>query len=170
MILAKLEVGMNRIPELLVAISFILTVFPPLWCKSPTAKITISGGALTSEIEITDSRILDLSGVWGGRFLDTSAAPAIAPPQVAPTYQVWLYIKSADQGVQRRHVLYYSPSEPSKKGLIYLPGKGQPWYSLNVSAILRYGSDGEWNYASPSWEELIKLVITRAEAAPTPRQ
>jgi hypothetical protein len=161
---------MNRILKILVAISFILGALPLLWSKSPTAKITISGGALTSEIEITDSRILDLSSAWGGRFLDSSARSAIAPPQVGPTYEVWFYIKSADNGVQRRYVLYYSPSEYSKKGLIYLPGKGQPWYRLNVSAILRDGNDGKWNYASPSWEELIKPVITQAEAASTHRQ
>ena len=50
---------MDRIPKILVAISFILRAFPPLGSKSPTAKVTISGGALTSEIEISDSRILD---------------------------------------------------------------------------------------------------------------
>ncbi len=160
---------MDRFPKILVAISFILTAFSPLWSKSPTAKITISGGALTSEIEIIDSRILDLSSVWGGGFLDASAGSAVAPRQVAPTYEVWFYIKSADRGVQRRYVLYYSPNEPSKKGLIYLQGKGQPWYSLNVSAILRYGNDGKWNYASPSWEELIKPLITQAEAASAQR-
>jgi hypothetical protein len=50
-------------------------------------------------------------------------------------------------------------------GYIYLPGKGETWYSLNVTAILRDGQDEKWNYASPAWEDLIKPIIAGAEAA-----
>jgi len=156
---------MNRTLKALIAISF-FTALLPVWAKSPTMKLTISGGTLTGQIELTDPRILDLSSVWGDRFLDPSAGSAVEPPQIVPTYQVWFYIKSANNGVQRRYVLYYSPNS-SQQGLIYLPGRGQPWYWLNVRAILRDGKDGKWNYASPSWEELIKPVIAHAEAAST---
>lgn len=156
---------MKRILKTLAAISFILTALPPGWAKSPTVKVTISGGALSSEIEVNDPRILAVSNVWGGNFLDSSVDPALEAPRNVPTYEVWFYTKSADNGVQRRYVLYYSPSQPSTKGLIYLPGKGQPWYWLNVRAILRDGRDGKWNYASPEWDELITSAITRAETA-----
>ena len=54
----------------------------------------------------------------------------------------------------------------SGQGYIYLPGKGETWYTLNVSAILRDGQDGKWSYASSAWKSLVKPVIAGAEAAP----
>jgi hypothetical protein len=64
---------MKRIFTALVAVLLLLVAMPrPAWAKSPTAKITISGGALTSAIEVTDPRILDISNVWYGQFLDRS--------------------------------------------------------------------------------------------------
>jgi hypothetical protein len=139
----------------------------PTWAKSPTAKITISGGALASEIEITDPRILDVSNVWSGKFLDASEAVAKEPPVGLQTYEVWFYTKTSDEKVRRRYVVYYSPNPATGRGYIYLPGKEQPWYWLNVSAILRDGKDGKWNNASPAWEGLIKPVIAQSEAAAT---
>jgi hypothetical protein len=158
---------MKRISTTLVAILLILVVAPrPAWAKGPTAKLTISGGALTTEIEVADPRILDISNVWGGQFLDSYQVVVKQPPRGFRTYEVWFYIKVADNSVRRRYVVYYSPNPATGQGYIYLPGQGQPWYDLNVSAILRKGKDGKWNYASPTWEELIKPVIAQAEAAP----
>jgi hypothetical protein len=146
-------------------ISILLAALSQAWAKSPTVKITISGGTLAHEIEVIDPHILDLSNVWGGAFLDASTKSAVAPVRAVTTYEVWFYIKSGDNGLQRRYVLYYSPGLGKEKGLIYLPGRGQPWYWLNVSAILRDGKDGKWNHASTSWEELIASAISNAETA-----
>ena len=158
---------MNRTFTTLAAFVLILAAMPrPAWAKSPTAKMTISGGALTSEIEVTDPRILDISNIWYGKFLDASGGVAKEPPGGLRTYEVWFYIKVAENSVRRRYVVYYSPNPATGRGYVYLPGQGQPWYDLNVSAILRDGQDGKWNYASPAWEELIKPVIAQAEAAP----
>jgi len=64
---------MYRIFTVLAVILLILAVIPqPVWGKSPTAKITISGGALASAVEVTEPRILGISNVWGGQFLDFS--------------------------------------------------------------------------------------------------
>lgn len=133
--------------------------------KSPTVKIIISGGGLTSAIEVTDSRILDISNVWAGQFLDRSRGTAKGPPRGPRLYEVSFYIKFADNDLRQRYVLYYNPNSATEPGYIYLPGKGEPWYSLNVSAIIRDEQDGKWNYASPAWEDLIKPVIDSAQEA-----
>jgi hypothetical protein len=150
---------MNRVLKALTVVSLVFATLPPALAKSPTVKVTISGGALAHEIDVTDPRTLDLSSVWGGTFLDASAAPGIEPARAVPTYEVWFYTKSGDGGMQRRYVVYYSPGQGEKRGLIYLPGKGQPWYWLNVHSILRDDRDGKWNYASPHWEELVNSAI-----------
>jgi|SRR5271165_2435705 len=133
--------------------------------KSPTVKIMISGGGLTSAIEVTDPRILDISNVWTGRILDRSRGTAKEPPRGLQRYEVSFYIKIADNEVRKKYVLYYYPNPATEPGYIYLPGKEEDWYSLNVGAIVRDGQDGKWNYASPAWEDLIKPVIAGAEAA-----
>jgi hypothetical protein len=133
--------------------------------KSPTVKITISGGGLTGAIEVTDPRILDISNVWTGHFLDRSRGTAKEPPRGLQRYEVSFYIKIADNEVRKKYVLYYYPNPATEPGYIYLPGKGEAWYSLNVGAIIRDGQDGKWNYASPAWEDLIKAVIAGAKAA-----
>jgi len=158
---------MKRILIALMAVPLILvTMARPAWAKEPTAKITISGGGLTSEIEITDPRILDISNMWYGKFLDQSRGVVKEPPRGLRTYEVWLYIKFSESDVRRRYVVYYSPDPSTGRGYIYLPSEGQPWYWLNVSALLRDGRDGKWSYASPAWQDLIKPVIAGAEAAP----
>src|SRR5271169_44121 len=158
---------MKRIPTALVATLLILAAISrSAWAKSPTAKITISGGTLTSVIEVTDPRILGISNVWYGQFLDGSQGVVKEPPAGLRRYEVWFYIKFSDNDVRRRYVLYYSPNPSAGKGYIYLPGKGETWYSLNVSALLRDGQDGKRNYASPAWEDLIEPIIAGAEAAP----
>ena len=133
--------------------------------KSPTVKIMISGGGLTSAIEVTDPRILDISNVWSGQFLDRSRGTAKEPPRGLQRYEVSFYIKITNNEVRKKYVLYYYLNTATEPSYIYLPGKGETWYSLNVGAILRDEQDGKWNYASSAWEDLIKPMITGAEAA-----
>jgi hypothetical protein len=133
--------------------------------KAPTVKIIISGGGLTRAIEVTDQRILDISNVWSGQFLDGDKETAKEAPRGLQRYEVSFYVAIADNEVRKRYVLYYYPNLTRKLGYIYLPGKGETWYSLNVGAIIRDEQDGKWNYASLAWEALIRPMIAAAEAA-----
>jgi hypothetical protein len=133
--------------------------------KAPTVKIIISGGGLTRPIEVTDQRILDISNVWSGQFLDGDKETAKEAPRGLQRYEVSFYVAIADNEVRKRYVLYYYPNLTRELGYIYLPGKGETWYSLNVGAIIRDEQDGKWNYASLAWEALIRPMIAAAEAA-----
>jgi hypothetical protein len=155
---------MKRSLAMLTVILLTLLFPRPAQAKSSTVKITISGGDLSKTIEVDDSQILDASNIWSGKFLDRTRGTAKKLPEGLRRYEVSFYIRGNDNGLARRYVLYYYPST-TDPGYIYLPGKGETWYWLNVAAILREGRDGNWNYASPAWESLIKSVISRAESA-----
>jgi hypothetical protein len=91
--------------------------------KASTVKIMISGGGLTSAIEVTDPRILDISNVWGGQFLDRSRGPATEPPRGLQRYEVSFYIKITENDVRKRYVLYYCPNPAAEAGLHLLTGQ-----------------------------------------------
>jgi hypothetical protein len=135
--------------------------------KTPTVKIIISGGGLTRAIEVTDQQILDISNVWSGQFLDRSRGTAKEPPRGLQRYEVSFYVKW-DNKVMKKYVLYYYPGRSTEPGYIYLPGRGETWYSLNVGAIIRNEQDGKWNYASAAWGDLIKPMIASADVARHP--
>lgn len=90
--------------------------------KAPTVKLTIEGGNLTKEIQVTDPRILELSHVWAGNFLDNSREPAKEPPRGLHGYEVSFYVKLADNDVQKMYVVRYYPNPSVEQGYIYLPG------------------------------------------------
>jgi hypothetical protein len=133
--------------------------------KSDTVRIKISGGRLTKAIEITDPRILALSNAWSGQFLDGARSPENEPPKGLLAYEVSFFAELGENDVRKVYVLYYYPNAP-EQGYIYLPGQGAV-YRLNGGTILRYGRDGKWNYASPTWEALMKPALIRAEATLT---
>ena len=130
--------------------------------KAATVKIIVSGPDLPAPLEITDQQILDLSNVWAGQFLDASHGSLEKPPQRLP-YELTFYVELGEKNLRLMYVAYYYPDpSSSKQGFLYLPGKSEPWYYLNVGTILRENQDGRWSYATPAWEALIKPVIARA--------
>ena len=134
--------------------------------KADTFKITISGGGLTSSVEITDPRVLALSNVWSGQFLDATRTPESKPPKGLLAVEVSFFMKIAENDVRKNYVVFYYPNYPGEQGYIYLPSKGSPLWWLDAGSMMRTGRDGKWNYASPAWEALVKPVLIHAQAAP----
>ncbi len=152
--------------RLTVPAAFFLTLLwlhPAVSGKSPTARVTISGGGLMRALQITDPQVLALSNAWGSDFLDLSRIAADRAPQGLRPYEVTLYTKLAENDVRKACVFYYYPNASNERGFVYLPGHGVLG-SLNEGTIVRNGRDGMWNYASLRWEGLIKPAIARAEA------
>ena len=133
--------------------------------KADTLKITISGGGLTSPVEITDPRVLALSNVWSGNFLDATRTPESKPPKGLLAVEVSFFMKIAENDIRKNYVAFYYPNSPGEQGYIYLPSKGSPLWWLDAGSIMRTGRDGKWNYASPAWEALVKPVLIHAQAA-----
>lgn len=147
-------------PFLTILILAVLAATIPASAKGPVSLITISGGGLEEPIKITDPEILDRFNPWGGQFIGTGGALK-TPPSIghkAP-YEVHFYLQNAQDQSELRYMFYYYPSLVGRRGLIYLPGSGEPYYSVNAYTIIRGGSDGYWHYAMPTWDETVSGLV-----------
>jgi hypothetical protein len=62
-------------------------------------------------------------------------------------------------GVQVKYVVLYVKDARTGQGFVYLPGRGEEGYWLNVGTILRDGQDGTWQVASPSWANAMNKYL-----------
>lgn len=64
--------------------------------------------------------------------------------------------------------------DPSERGYIYVPGRGDQWYKLDILTVFRKVEnfpfkpglfrkiEGSWFYARPSWEQVARPLIAPA--------
>ena len=143
-----------------------------LLAKGATTKVVIEGPGLPKAIEITDRKILANFNVWAGlgrfstqpRFnanapsfiIDWSQGPIPEVPNVLQKYQVSLYSKELSE--RPIYVVYYAVARGSEPGYVYLPGKSEEWWRLNVTSIVR-GVEGKWFHAWSTWENIVRPLI-----------
>jgi hypothetical protein len=165
---------MKRLLSILV--TFLLLVIPAqVFAKGPTVKITIKGAALKSPIEITDPEVLTKFQVWSGPGTSSSApgfnpnAPGFVvdwsqrvaePPKGLRRYEVSFYAKVPDERLV--YVVFYEYDPTTDHGYIYLPGRTDEWYRLNVSTIY-HGVEGRWFRAWSAWERVVRPLIANAK-------
>jgi hypothetical protein len=149
-----------------------------LSAKGKTVKITIKGADLKSPIEITDTTILSNFNVWAGPgtssnqskglIVDWSQGTISSPPKGLPLYEVSFYADFGNEQEKQVYVVSYEYDPSSRHGYVYVPGKEDKWWRLNVSSIFR-GVEGNWFSAWSSWEDVAKPLIEKAKmAASTP--
>ena len=160
-----------------ITLLMVLSIPAPLFGKGPTSKVTIKGADLTAPIEITDPKILANFPVWAGPgtnssrgsgahvdpywlIVDWSQGIVPEPPRGLPSYEVSFYTKHADERLVYVVSYVYDPS--SGHGFVYLPGKGEDWYRLNVGTILRR-IEGNWFRAWSVWENIARPLIATAK-------
>ena len=157
---------------LAVLLSFMLILSIPtqLLAKGKTVKITIKGADLKTPIEISDPKILANFQVWAGPgtstpdrqslIIDWSQGPVTQLPEALRRYQVSFYadVLSTERPI---YVVYYAVSPGSEQGYVYLPGKSDEWWRLNVSSISR-GVEGKWFHAWSTWDSLARPLIKKA--------
>lgn len=164
---------MKRISIGVLASSMILTA-APLFAKGATVRITIQGPGLRMPVEITDPTILSHFRVWTGPGTSSNeseglivnwARGAIAErPNWLDRYEVSFYAK-----LERLvYVVSYEYDSASDQGYVYLPGKADAAYRLNVSTIFRK-VEGNWFHASRTWNSIATPLIARAKAAQSAR-
>jgi hypothetical protein len=133
---------------------------PPVDAKRPLEKVTIAGQGLRSPVEITDELTLRIANPWFGTFVDWNAPPA-KPRNHGLVYDVILHARLRSSDLRPIYRFRYAPGAGGDRGLIYLPGRGEPWHRENVSIIIRDGHDGRWNPASPEWDARVKAALAR---------
>ena len=163
------------------ALSFVLSLTGAgrLLAKSETVKMTITGSDLSKTIEITDKSILTRFNIWSGpgnsRIENGVKTPIVNdgsilwsqgvvsnPPKGLPQYEVSFYGLFPEERIM--HVLIYEYDPTAKKGYIYLPGRGDRWYEVNVRSILR-GVEGHWFTASEEVNNTVEPIIRKAKSA-----
>jgi len=178
-----MEMVRNMKQTWILAMLFSLVV-PALWAKGDMVLIEVKSATMPTLIRITDPKIQDFTpwagpGVNGGRvpnaegFIVDWHAGVLSPraPQLAPGvqhYEISFYEgcrTTNDWCTEKQprlvYVVSYDYDPASPRGFVYLPGKGDPSYQLNIGTIWRR-VEGNWFSATASWEEFIRPVIDKA--------
>jgi hypothetical protein len=161
---------MKRLPYVLA--TFLLLVIPAqLLAKGETVKITIKGADLKAPIEITDPKVLTEFQVWTGPGTSSSApgfnpnAPGFIvdwsqtvaePPKGLHCYEVSFYAKMPNERLV--YVVFYEYDPVTEHGYLYLPGRTDESYWLNMGTIAR-GVEGKWFRAWSVWESVARPLI-----------
>ena len=134
-----------------------------LEAKGTTAKLTLTGPGLTAPVEIVEPTILDRSNVWEGGFLGETldAAPRATQPAYTLNFEVqppaWMR-----QPPRPMYTVLLVRDPKSGNLLLYLPGRGESGYQLNVSTMLRDMHDGHWHRPPAAWASAIAVYLPQA--------
>ena len=145
--------------------------------KGATVRITIQGDGLAAPIEISDPIVRNFE-VWSGPgtysngvegtegfIIDWARGVVANRPDGLRRYEVAFYAERA-QAVTRVYVVSYELDPSTGPGYVCLPGKGDEWYRLNVSAIYRgAGLNGHCFGATRAWEKFIRPILRKSIAS-----
>jgi hypothetical protein len=154
----------------------VLLVGPSLsFAKGKIVRIVIEGTSLPKPIEIVDPKVLANFNVWAGPgtnstspgfnanapsfIVDWSQGPVAEVPQGLQKYRVSFYVNAQDERVA--YVVVYGYDPATRNGYVYLPGRSDQYYELNVGTIFR-GIEGKWFHAWSAWENVAEPIITKA--------
>lgn len=155
---------------LTIALVVLLSAAPSrLFAKGQTTKIVIEGPDLSKPIVMTDRKILANFDVWAGPGTSTnepdgfiihwSQGATAEPSKELPRYQASFY---TDDQKGPSYVVYYRYDPSTKSGYVYLPGRADKWYWVNMGSIAR-GIEGNWFHARASWDSAAEPLILRGE-------
>jgi hypothetical protein len=143
-----------------------------LSAKGRTVRIIIRGTDLRTPIEITDPTVLANFNVWTGPgtssnksrglIVDWSRGAIPAPPKGLPLYEVFFYADFGSPEKKPVYVVSYEFDPSTRRGYVYLPGRGDKWWQLNVGSIFR-GLEGNWFSAWIVWEDVAGPLIAKGK-------
>ena len=154
-------------------VAFLSLVIPArVFAKADISKITIKGADLKTPIEITGPKTLANFNVWTGpgtsgtipkgadRFVIEWSQGATERPKGVPRYEVSFYEKLPNERLV--YVVLYEYDPAAEGGYIYLPGRGDEWYRLNIGTIF-HGVEGRWFRAWSGWDSVARPLIKGAK-------
>jgi hypothetical protein len=157
----------------LILVAFLSLAIPAwIFAKADISKITIKGADLKTPIEITDPKTLANFNVWTGpgttgtipkeadRFVIEWSQGATERPKGLPRYEVSFYAKLPNERLV--YVVLYEYDPAAERGYIYLPGRSDEWYPLNIGTIF-HGVEGRWFRAWSGWDSVARPLITGAK-------
>lgn len=141
-----------------------------LLAKSPTLKIVIRGADLTTPLQIIDGKVLASFQVFSGKgtyaneprleepsfIIDWSKGPTAEPPETLPRYEILFYVDRHDERLV--YAVTYAFDAVTGEGYVYLPGKNDANYTLNVHTIVRR-VEGKWFHSWSKWDSVAQQLI-----------
>ena len=161
----------------LAGLGFLLCLSIPLSAKGPTVRV-ITGADLPQPVEVTAPALLQQFQVWSGPgveadgqqehrgfIIDWVSDGASRRSANLPRYKVSFYAKYANRPLDSQpqhlaYVVWYEPDFSSRRGYVYLPGKGDEAFALNVQTIFR-GREGRWFDATDTWNAAVLDRLAR---------
>jgi hypothetical protein len=150
----------------------LLTAPASLFARGETVGIEIEGPDLAAPIQISDRKVLADFKVRSGIgtssnepgfdptapsfIVDWSEGPTSEPPKSLPRYQVLFYANLPTERLAYAVVYAFDPV--TGEGYVYLPGKGDENYRLNVHTIVRK-VEGKWFHSWDKWDSIAQQLI-----------
>ncbi len=131
--------------------------------KANTARISISGPGIESEIASSDPELI-MANAWAGNFAEASQV-ASAPDASLPRHLVKFYIDTGESGMRLVYAVHFVWDPTARRARVQLPGPGDRWYRLNIGTIIHDGSDGSplrdgsWYYANEEWARAVRALL-----------
>jgi len=139
-------------------IAFALLASIGLEAKGATVKLTITGPGLTAPVEIVEAAILAESNVFAGSFIGDTVDTA--PQAKVATYTVSFDVQPPqNRPVKTAYAVLLAREVRTGALWLYLPGRGEAGYGLNVGTILRDGQDGHWHRPPAAWASAIAKYL-----------
>ena len=149
---------------------FFLVNTTPLFAKGEPLKIVVQGADLITPIQITDPTVLADIQVLSGKgtysneprleepsfIIDWSQGPTAGPSKALPGYEVSFYANLPTQRLV--YVVLYAFDAVTGQGYVYLPGKDDKNYRLNVHTII-CGVEGKWFHSWTGWDAVAERLI-----------
>ena len=158
---------MSATPAALTAIATLLSVPVLLSAKGDTVRIAITGGDLSTPIEIVDPAVTSHFQVWAGPGTSSNETHSlnvdwsrgtVDPPKGLPFYEVSFVTTRQNPGT---YAVRYAVDPSTKQGYVYIPGKMDAEYQDNVWLIY-HGVEGHWFHAWAEWEKIANPLIAKA--------
>jgi hypothetical protein len=157
-------------------ILLLLCLLPePLAAKGQLTRITIQRDAQSAPLEIRDDEILRRFSPWAGPgvwvegveqtqgfIIDWSSGAMTRAPKARQAFDVRFYVKYyPDQPEELAYQVSYAYDPKESQDAVYLPGKGDAQYPVNVRSIVR-GIEGKWFRPTSEWQALARVLIAQS--------
>ena len=169
---------------LVTAVGFAVLLVASVDAKGPTIRIAIKDINSGTVSEIRNPSVLDQFHVWAGRgtysgapgsantegtqgfIIDWPAGVVEQRPDGLRRYEVRFYVAPRRQGAvtaldasleELAYVVLYENDPSTSQGYVYLPGKSDEHFALNVRSIHRR-LEGQWLRASSAWQKAFMHV------------
>jgi hypothetical protein len=162
----------------LLALTAIVGILAPvaLLAKGETTRITITDNRTGQSISLTEPVTLAAFNVWSGHgtfsgstgrevestegfIIDWPEGQVASRPNGLRQYEVKFYVRYRNGATEQlAYVVLYETNESRSEGFVYLPGRSDQTYRLNVQAISR-GVEGNWFRASRAWQNVVGPLL-----------